>query len=496
MKRKFFFMLCCLSAVLIGFHSCNKDEDNTNDNAPYNPGQPVECVDFDPVEGGRATQLMLTGVNLGNDPKLLEVYFYSESTEGIKAPIIGCAHGRALVVVPKLPSTDDYTVRVQIGNQSQTFHEKFKYTQRAVVTTVCGNPISGNTVFREGPFGLCVLRNPRFLTSDIDGNVFVSHDVTSSDGGQLIAMVNEQEEYVRLLSTVGSTVNAPTADATGTLLMFPSNGGNDVRWQDGFFQVDCEAGYSVRERRIFHPSPEEIASGEKHDFSLKLYKHSFAICEADKMIYYRSNQDGKIFRFNPRTFEGEWATTLEEQTVYEYNEEDGEMTEITMRQPMYMLQNVIGDSYLVFDPRPEYAHMLYGTITGGNGSHHIIAWMNIITGENGIYSGGLGKDNEGWRDGSVATAKFNQPRQMVVDNDGNLIIADRYNHCIRMINVRTGMVSTLVGIAGKKGYQDGNPDDALFNGPMGLCIIRSGENEGAIYIADTDNKCIRKLVFE
>jgi hypothetical protein len=83
---------------------------------------------------------------------------------------------------------------------------------------------------------------------------------------------------------------------------------------------------------------------------------------------------------------------------------------------------------------------------------------------------------------------------MVLDNDGNFIIADNGNHCIRRIDVRTEMVTTLVGIAGKPGYQDGNPDDAMFRNPWGLCIDRRGD--GTIYIADRSNRCIRKLTIE
>ena len=45
---------------------------------------------------------------------------------------------------------------------------------------------------------------------------------------------------------------------------------------------------------------------------------------------------------------------------------------------------------------------------------------------------------------------------------------------------------------GRAGYVDGTPDDALFDEPWGVAV----DEEGTIYIADTKNKCIRKLAIQ
>ena len=483
--KKYCVILCCLSAIIVGFYSCN-DDNGTGGGTPFIPGQSIVCKHFDPLEGGRATQMMLTADNLGNDPKMLEVYF-----DDRQAPVVGCNKGKALILVPRLPSTGEYIVRVKIGGQEASFNQKFSYTVRAVVTTVCGNPNSGDNNFRDGPFGLCVLRNPMYLACDITGNLFLSHQnqVGGGDANQnLIALINEQEEYVRKLIDCPNRPNAPSTDYTGKMIVVPADGGN---WRDVYWEFDPEVGGAARERTIFHPTASEIANGDKVDWgTLDAFKHSFAICQIDQKVYYRGNRNGQIIRFHPRTREGEWATTLEKQIVAD---SEGELTEKNVS--MYMLQNINGDSYLMFDPNPENAHMLYACICGGTGNNHIIAYLNVLTGETGIYAGGMGEDNMGWRDGPASSAKFYNPRQMVLDKDGNFLIADSKNHCIRKIDPRTGMVSTLVGIAGKAGYQDGNPDDALFNEPWGLCIKKEGEDE-TIYIADTRNHCVRKLIME
>ena len=77
---------------------------------------------------------------------------------------------------------------------------------------------------------------------------------------------------------------------------------------------------------------------------------------------------------------------------------------------------------------------------------------------------------------------------MVVDDDGTIYICDTNNFCIRKITT-DGMVSTVIGKPGVSGYQDGNPEIALFGSIWGMTIDKSGN----IYISDRDNNVIRKL---
>ena len=72
-----------------------------------------------------------------------------------------------------------------------------------------------------------------------------------------------------------------------------------------------------------------------------------------------------------------------------------------------------------------------------------------------------------------------------------MYIADTNNHCIRKVTP-DGKVSTVIGIPGEAGYQDGAPDEALFNRPFGVCINK----DGIIYIGAFENQCIRRLAIE
>lgn len=94
----------------------------------------------------------------------------------------------------------------------------------------------------------------------------------------------------------------------------------------------------------------------------------------------------------------------------------------------------------------------------------------------------------GSADGLVGTASFNNPHGLALDEDGNIYVADRYNHTIRKIT-QEGEVSTLAGQAGVKGARDGRGVNALFNEPWGLAVTKTGD----VIVSDTKNNKIRKI---
>jgi hypothetical protein len=91
-------------------------------------------------------------------------------------------------------------------------------------------------------------------------------------------------------------------------------------------------------------------------------------------------------------------------------------------------------------------------------------------------------------DGNATDAKLNAPQDIAFDSSKNVYICDTDNHCIR--KVVNGIITTICG-NGTSGYS-GDGDDAssaTLNNPLGLCIDASNN----IYIADTGNNVIRKI---
>jgi sugar lactone lactonase YvrE len=99
-----------------------------------------------------------------------------------------------------------------------------------------------------------------------------------------------------------------------------------------------------------------------------------------------------------------------------------------------------------------------------------------------------GRPNIGSADGFPTVARFNTPRGIAVDIDGNAYVADSGNHTIRKI-APGGTVSTLAGLAGSPGYVDGLGSGARFSSPNEVTL----DHDGNVYVADTGNLRVRKI---
>lgn len=88
-------------------------------------------------------------------------------------------------------------------------------------------------------------------------------------------------------------------------------------------------------------------------------------------------------------------------------------------------------------------------------------------------------------DGGPATsASLSRPSDVVVDRAGALYIADTDNSCVRKVDA-AGVISTVAGICGSPGHgQEGLPGPQMaLDRPYGLDI----DDDGTLYIADTHN---------
>ena len=91
--------------------------------------------------------------------------------------------------------------------------------------------------------------------------------------------------------------------------------------------------------------------------------------------------------------------------------------------------------------------------------------------------------------GPAAAAQLNSPNALAFDSNGNLYIADSFNHRIRRID-RSGIITTVAG-TGKSGYSGdmGPAIAAQLNSPNDI-LVRA---DGSILIADSYNHLIRQV---
>jgi sugar lactone lactonase YvrE len=91
--------------------------------------------------------------------------------------------------------------------------------------------------------------------------------------------------------------------------------------------------------------------------------------------------------------------------------------------------------------------------------------------------------------GQALDARFSKPTMVVLDEAGNLFVADRDNHAIRRVDL-DGVVTTVAGGNGEGATGDGGPaTQAQLNCPRGLAI----DGGGSLYFTDRDNHSVRRV---
>ncbi len=183
------------------------------------------------------------------------------------------------------------------------------------------------------------------------------------------------------------------------------------------------------------------------------WKHCMVVNPSDGKIYCRF-YFGQLIKIDPKTYETELVCMTDQFDTY-------------------------GMTF-----RPQEPNVLYFTGWQNHGLYKVD--MNAENVEAVHVNGG--NSTAGHRDGELGDALFNGPSQIYCDADGNMYVADCYNHCIRRVTPEN-QVETVLGVPGESGWVDGTQEVAKFNQPRGIGIAP----DGSVYVADWGNCRIRKL---
>ncbi len=121
--------------------------------------------------------------------------------------------------------------------------------------------------------------------------------------------------------------------------------------------------------------------------------------------------------------------------------------------------------------------------------NHRIRKVSVATGiietVAGTGASGYSGDN-----GLATAAKISMPSAIAVDSAGNLLIADYNNNRIRKVSANAGIIETLAGNGGAGYSGDNGPaKDAKLCWPHGIAV----DSAGNLFIADTSNRRVRKV---
>ncbi|KAK3199437.1 hypothetical protein Dsin_022852 [Dipteronia sinensis] len=119
--------------------------------------------------------------------------------------------------------------------------------------------------------------------------------------------------------------------------------------------------------------------------------------------------------------------------------------------------------------------------------------LNLKTGGSRLLAGGdpVFSDNLfkfGDHDGIGSEVLLQHPLGVLCAKNGQIYIADSYNHKIKKFDPANNRVTTLAG-TGKAGFKDGTALEAQLSEPSGIIEAENGK----LFIADTNNSVIRYL---
>ncbi|HDR9100769.1 TPA: hypothetical protein QDB15_004124 [Burkholderia vietnamiensis] len=106
----------------------------------------------------------------------------------------------------------------------------------------------------------------------------------------------------------------------------------------------------------------------------------------------------------------------------------------------------------------------------------------------GVVTTLAGSNSPGSVNGTGTGASFSGPMDVAVDKSGNIYVADSNNNQIRMVT-QQAVVTTLAG-SSTRGDDNGPAASAKFNTPRGVAM----DNDGNVYVADSYNEQIRKII--
>ena len=126
-----------------------------------------------------------------------------------------------------------------------------------------------------------------------------------------------------------------------------------------------------------------------------------------------------------------------------------------------------------------------GDLVVADTGNHLLRLVNTKTGDVSTLAG---SGQPGSLDGPATEASFVHPVGVTVLQDGDIVVADTGNHKLRLVKAQSWEVSTLAG-TGARGYTDGPTTEATFNGPNSVAVLLSGD----VVVADEFNHCVRKV---
>lgn len=420
----------------------NQSASSANDFTINSSASTVTIVSFSPASAARGTSVVLLGTNFSAVTTGNLVKF-----NGTVASVLAASQTSLTAVVPDGASTGRITV--QVGTEIATSSTDFVFIQTAIngVETLAGNGALG---FVDGAAADARFYQPTGLAFDATGNLYVAdaenHRIRkiTTDGTVSTFAGSASPGYVD--GTGGAakfySPRAVAVDAAGNV--YVADGGNHcIRKITSAGVVSTLAGSGA------YGFAEGTGTGAQFYFPKGI------AVDAAGNVYVADDLNQRIRKITPTGT----VSTLAGSTS---GNADGVGSTAQFSSPRGVAVDVNGNVYVA---------------DAGNSRIRKITPAGTVT----TIAGSTG----GFTDATGASARFDEPAGLVVDSSGNIYVADDENERIRKITP-DGAVTTLAG-GFVPGFTDGEGEDAQFRSPTGIALDASGD----LFVADRHNHAIR-----
>ena len=459
MKNKKFFLNFSgrfLLLTLLGFMVFNACKENSSNQlrpiVPPDPNIETKFTTYYPDSGGVASKLIVYGSNFGTDTSYIKVTVNDKNAKVI------ASDGEAIyAIVPSRAGTGEVKVFIVKGDHIKEFayDNEFRYTFRENVTTVCGQvKIPGTVDDADGE--AAKLQRPWHVITDKDGILYFIDEGRGADkNGGLRKVVNGKVETIMRNQGIFKSPTGLAFNLTNDTLFMVQ-----ALWNDNAMIVGDPVIVAFTRDEAFQVAKKYVNTGT--------YNEAFAIAvhPVTGELFYGSRIDGFIYRVDKSTSPAGYEKCV----------------------------SVVGNGTemrFAFSPNGEYLYVI------NKNKHNVyrVKYNFGMSDPTKVFDTPelfAGSGTAGYQDGIGVAAQFWEPSQGACDNDGNLYVADKKNHCIRMITP-SGHVTTFAGKGETAGYADGSPLEAMFDSPE--CVTYS-QFDDCWYVADRENHLIRKILVE
>jgi sugar lactone lactonase YvrE len=317
-----------------------------------------------------------------------------------------------------------------------------------------------------GPAAQALLNQPRDTAVAADGTIYVADTFNNR-----IRMIAPDGTISTVAGTGSPDYNGDDIAATSASLRWP----HDVTVDEGGVVYIADSAH----HRIRMVTTDGVittvagtgqpgSTGDGGPATAARIQNPKSVVVHDGSLYFSSLED-KVRRVD---LTSGVITTVAGTDVAGYSGDGGPATSATLDSPQRIAVDSVGN--------------LYVADTGNSVVRRIDAGTGVITTVAG--DGTPGSSGNGTL---ATTAQIDHPRGLALDGDQMLYIADSDSHCVRRVNLETGIIRRVAGTMEKGFSGDGGPArEAQLYQPRGLSVTPDGD----LLIADTFNDRLRMVV--